>query len=357
MKKWLFLFLFLFSFLPQTTHASEAPVSLIVKSSSTSSYYSVLQIESDLLFSEILNAQQIQKVAEIPVSNHYIVVDINGIMVIYTIDDYGNVYDLQQKQKIHFSPKTVTKLKTYFNVLERKHFGQLADWEEVKNRIPKYSKFRITDLETGLSFHAQRRAGSRHADVQPLSRTDTKIMKEIFDGTWSWKRKAILVHVDNEVFAASMHGMPHGKGAIANGFPGHFCIHFKGSTVHKTKKQELSHQVMVYKAAGQLTSFVKQLSAEEIIELFFIACNQSDLDLLKLIYNDDVEKFRPIMKNIEQIKISKQHEPIKDGALEFELPIQFSIKEYGKKKIDASFTFQLFRVSPTSEWKIVNAPF
>ena len=53
-------------------------------------------------------------------------------------------------------------------------------------------------------------------------------MKTIYQGKWSWQRKAIIVELeDGRRLAASMHGMPHGAGAIrGNNFNGHFCVHF-----------------------------------------------------------------------------------------------------------------------------------
>ncbi|MCC3377949.1 hypothetical protein LKX83_33445, partial [Cohnella sp. REN36] len=70
-------------------------------------------------------------------------------------------------------------------------------------------------------------AGKYHADVQPLTKADTKIMKQIYNGKWSWKRKAIVVKKDHHYYAASMQGMPHGGDGIPdNSFSGHFCIHF-----------------------------------------------------------------------------------------------------------------------------------
>ena len=69
----------------------------------------------------------------------------------------------------------------------------MLPWEKVYKILPKYSKFTVLDVETGKRFHVQRRAGSRHADVQPLTPKDTTIMKEIYGGKWSWKRRAIIV--------------------------------------------------------------------------------------------------------------------------------------------------------------------
>lgn len=61
-------------------------------------------------------------------------------------------------------------------------------------------------METGLQFQVQRRAGKNHADVQPLTKQDTAVMKQIYQGKWSWKRRAILVRKDDQFLAASMHG-------------------------------------------------------------------------------------------------------------------------------------------------------
>ena len=90
----------------------------------------------------------------------------------------------------------------------------MLPWEKVYGILPKYSKFTVLDVETGKMFKVQRRAGSRHADVQPLTSKDTKIMKEIYGGKWSWKRRAIIVIHQDQWIAASMHGMPHGAGCI-----------------------------------------------------------------------------------------------------------------------------------------------
>ena len=126
----------------------------------------------------------------------------------------------------------------YFRVLQAKYFGELLPWEKVNEFIPRYSTFSVTDIDTGLSFKAQRRAGNHHADVQPLTKKDTEIMKRIYEGKWSWKRRAILVRHKNQVIAASLHGMPHGGDALVNGFPGTFAFILK--TVSRTQLKALT---------------------------------------------------------------------------------------------------------------------
>lgn len=361
MKKVIFM-LCLFMLLPtliSTTDAKEVEgkISFLVKSSSHSLFQSVLTVESDQLIQSILHSKSQEIVSELPHSNNYILIeDANGIRTLL-VDEKGEVYDLYRKEKFQLPASTATKIKTYFRVLEGKHFGRLIDWEEVDKRIPKYSIFKIIDLETGSSFYAQRRAGKSHADVQPLTKHDTRIMKKIYDGEWSWNRRAILVQVNEHTFAASMHGMPHGGGALANEFPGHFCIHFKGSVTHRTKKSDLSHQVMVNKAGGLLNQFVSQLNAQEVTELFFISLNHKDLDLLKLIYRGDVRALENNVAQIESVRIlSKDPIPTINGALVFELPITYKIKGKDKAEVEKTFVFKVTRDAPTGRWRLDDVP-
>lgn len=129
-------------------------------------------------------------------------------------------------------------------------FGELMHWDEVKTYFAMYCWAEIIDLETGKSFRVQRRGGRYHADCQPITREDTRIMKEIY-GEWSWERRAIIVVVGGRRIAASMAGMPHGAGLIKdNDFPGHFCVHFWGSRVHASGKVDPEHQKRVLEAAG-----------------------------------------------------------------------------------------------------------
>ena len=52
--------------------------------------------------------------------------------------------------------------------------------------------------------------------------------------------------------AASINGMPHGGGSIAdNNFEGHICIHFLNSRTHGTDNVDPDHQNAVGEAAGK----------------------------------------------------------------------------------------------------------
>ncbi|KAF0826135.1 hypothetical protein KIS1582_0274 [Cytobacillus firmus] len=160
---------------------------------------------------------------------------------------------------------------------------EMLPWEKVNGILPKYSKFTVMDVETGKKFKVQRRAGSHHADVQPLNAEETKIMKSIYGGKWSWKRRAIIVINGNQWIAASMHGMPHGGGALKNNFPGHFCIHFYGSTTHRINYMDLSHKLMILKAAGKLDGYLYNANPYEVISAFMAGLKQQDSKIVQSI--------------------------------------------------------------------------
>lgn len=109
--------------------------------------------------------------------------------------------------------------------------------------------YTIKDVNTGKTFQARRRFGTNHLDSEPLTASDTAIMKSIYGGEWSWNRRAILVLYNGHVYAASMNGMPHGTyGITNNNFDGHFCIHFYKSRTHGTNNVDDAHQKCVSRA-------------------------------------------------------------------------------------------------------------
>ena len=109
--------------------------------------------------------------------------------------------------------------------------------------------YTIKDVATGKMFKARRRFGTNHLDSEPLTASDTAIMKSIYGGEWSWNRRAILVLYNGHVYAASMNGMPHGTSSITgNNFDGHFCIHFYKSRTHETNNVDSAHQSCVARA-------------------------------------------------------------------------------------------------------------
>lgn len=137
----------------------------------------------------------------------------------------------------------------------------------------------VTDVETGLSFQVKRTYGTNHADVEPLTKEDTAVIKEIWGG-FSWERRAVIVQINGYTIAASMTAMPHagldsksadhyvsgrsegyGWGVNLdkvknNGCNGVMDIHFKNSRTHTTNIVQKSQQDMVKKAAAFLASII-----------------------------------------------------------------------------------------------------
>lgn len=175
-------------------------------------------------------------------------------LLFYYSPTFNKVYDGDYRLVIpgHDFKELLLDLIALYKQQAQEMYGELLVWEEVNHLFPKYATARVTDIYTGLSFTVQRREGSAHADVQPLTAADTAVMKKIYGGQWSWDRRGIIVEIGGYRIAASMHGMPHGGGKIVdNNFPGHFCIHFLGSYVHGGGMDERHHREIL-KAAGKL---------------------------------------------------------------------------------------------------------
>jgi hypothetical protein len=237
-------------------------------------------------------------------------------------------------------------------------YGKMIPWEEVREFIPRKSTFQVIDLETGLSFKVQRRAGSRHADVQPLTNKDTTIMKKIYQGKWSWNRRAIVIKVKHHLIAGSMHGMPHGSGALRNGFPGHFCIHFYNSTTHRSKQMDPAHQIMIYKAAGKLIDYLEDATPHELIDIFLTALNHRDDYLLHLAMSQSLDtSLNPSIVELKKVTAIRRLSTLAEGdyatLLQVEIPVD--IREYreglGVNKKHLSFVVQ--RNSLLEPWQIV----
>jgi peptidoglycan hydrolase-like protein with peptidoglycan-binding domain len=131
----------------------------------------------------------------------------------------------------------------------------------------------VYDIGTGLSFKVKRTYGHNHADCETISAKDTATMKKIYNGSWSWERRAVIVSVDGLKLAGSMSGMPHagldkytanktvssrsggyGRGTNLdavkkNSMNGVFDIHFYKSKNHYNNKVDPKHQALVKEAA------------------------------------------------------------------------------------------------------------
>ncbi|MFB4165305.1 hypothetical protein ACE1TI_16215 [Alteribacillus sp. JSM 102045] len=265
-----------------------------------------------------------------------------------------NAKEPQELQGFSYSP--------FEYIVREQYYGDMLPWEDVRSLLPHKVKFQVIDLDTGLSFRVQKRAGNQHADVQPLTRKDTQIMKEIYGNSWSWKRRAILVNTNDRMIAASMHGMPHGGGGLSNGFPGHFCIHFAGSITHRTKNSDPTHRLMVLKASGKLAEYRNEMNPYEIIDLFITAINQSDPYMLQMTLSEPhTLQMAAILKRMDRMGMVSKHTSFKKlkklpiVALEVPVELQSYQRDQGKER--KSYTFILTRDVITNRWEILSEDF
>ena len=97
--------------------------------------------------------------------------------------------------------------------------------------------------------------GKVYALVGPNGTGKSTLMKaaaglvKINGGTFSWRRRAVLVKYNGHVYAASIYSEPHGTNTILdNNFDGQFCLHFYGSKTHGTDRVDADHQKCVEQA-------------------------------------------------------------------------------------------------------------
>ena len=124
-------------------------------------------------------------------------------------------------------------------------------WEKANVLFPRGAVALVTEIKTGLSFEIKRYGGTLHADVEPLTRQDTEVMRRIWGG-WSWARKPVVFEYDGYRIAASMNGQPHGREIVGNnGIAGHVCLHFLNSRLHCNRRLDPEHQQAVRAAVGK----------------------------------------------------------------------------------------------------------
>jgi hypothetical protein len=352
-----------------TAYAAEAYlksiITISVRSSQNSALVSKLEIDNTEIAQALLEAEEENTTNTSFKSDIYVTVLQENHEKLFRLEQTGDIWDESTLKRLVLPSKISDKLLNYAETLRKNHFGKLIPWEDANHIVPLKSIFSITDLETGLTFQAQRRAGKYHADVQPLTKEDTNIMKQIYHGRWSWKRTAILVHSGHEWLAASMNGMPHGGDGIPNnGFSGHFCIHFFRSTTHKSRESDLAHQLMVFKAAGNLKSFFKAASPLVLAESFVVAMNQQDPELLRQasegIQKEKFEFFILEMDSLLSIQTEKRqglrnessNESGWDESLSAEVKLKVAIHKKGDSKRKITYVFTFNRDSKQSPWHI-----
>jgi LysM repeat protein len=220
-------------------------------------------IKETVLENVILTDNKDEILADLP-SNIYIVkegdtlysiaedygVTVNALLILNDLSE-DVILKIDQELKIPEAVEQVPEPKALNDKENIKLKGEYISWfDKVQYIFKKNDVAVVTDIKTGLSFKVKRLYGRNHADVEPLTKEDSAVMKSIY-GSWSWDRRSVVVTIDGQNIAGSMNGMPHGGQQLSdNDFQGHFCIHFKGSKTHSGNRVDATHQAAVKLAAG-----------------------------------------------------------------------------------------------------------
>ena len=152
------------------------------------------------------------------------------------------------------------------------YMPELADWYSsgIQSIFYKGCVATVTDVKTGISFQVKRWSGGSHADVEPLTASDTAAICRMYGVSSAeeiitknlYQRRSILVTVSGHSYAASMYGVPHnateGDTIKDNNYTGQFCIHFTNSKTHGSSQVDSDHQAAIQYA---YTNGVTQLSS------------------------------------------------------------------------------------------------
>lgn len=295
-------------------------------------------------------------------SDSYVTVEMKGVKRTWAYDrKNAMLVDTLQGDTVALSPRLEGWFSFLFEALRSTHYGVKVSWKDARNIVPRKSYFTVLDLETGIEFRVQRRAGSSHADVQPVTKADTALMKQIYEGKWSWNRKAILVRKDGYTLAASMHGMPHGGDGIpGNNFSGHFCIHFQDSTTHRSGKVDFPHQLMIHKAAGLFDEKLAEATPQEIVDTFLIALQHHEKQWIRALFDGasphavQSDYFAGNMMTITSVhKIDKDPKITNtEEQTELQLPVRVKVFREGSGEDVATYEFHLKKDGVTKGWKI-----
>lgn len=197
-------------------------------------------------------------------------------------------YLLDTKDNIIIKPSL--NLTSYMDMADselrkRSPFGELLNWEHVKQIFQTGCVAAVTDIDSGLKFAVKRTGGYSHADVEPKSEKDAAVVRRLYESKMVWKRRAVVIDTGGRKIAASLTGAPHGRGIIKdNDFTGKIGLYFSGKD--KAGGANLSHRVMIWKAAGKTRQQLRRLTLEETIMVLFTALDQRDKKTLSIILSE-----------------------------------------------------------------------
>lgn len=129
--------------------------------------------------------------------------------------------------------------------------GILADFHETIDNIFKTGDtVTVTDYNTGKTFRMKRTGGANHADVKTIDSSSFATYKTIFNGANTWERRAVLVEIGGQQYAASIIGMPT-RSISGSTMDGTVDMYFWGSTADFVNLKDVEHATACKAANGQ----------------------------------------------------------------------------------------------------------
>ncbi|MBR5287271.1 MAG: peptidoglycan-binding protein [Clostridia bacterium] len=132
-------------------------------------------------------------------------------------------------------------------------------------------KATLTDIATGLTFSIYVQSTNKnHADVEPLTASDTATMCRIYGVSTSskipWNRRAMVLTIGKYQFVCSIYGEEHGQDDKPNNnYSGQFCVHFKDSNINSgdggSVSDDKNHQAIIKNAVTTLKN--KEVTMED----------------------------------------------------------------------------------------------
>lgn len=137
------------------------------------------------------------------------------------------------------------------------------NWFDFVNEyFEKYTTAKVIDVDTLKSYTVKRVGGYNHADVEPITATDTSIFYSIYGNEWSWTRRPVWVLYNGRYMAGSINGYPHSYDLVeGNNMTGHSCIHFYMSRTHGANNLDPAHQTAVstaYNSEDKLSDYLNR---------------------------------------------------------------------------------------------------
>ena len=155
--------------------------------------------------------------------------------------NYTNINEIDAYKINNYNETELTPL----NQSEKKLLD--LDFEAISVLLP--TQFEIIDIESKETYLAQKIGIKNHVEIIMDENSKETLLETI--GNFSWKRRPVLVKLNSNAFLpASLACYPHG-------YKEHFCLHFKNSKTHGTKKYDHYHQKNIEIAKSKSKQLVK----------------------------------------------------------------------------------------------------